>query len=74
MAKQTSASYKEGALRKATLWKWLYAHWSQPVTRPVPGYTILLLVPGDLPVFLKIALVDLGVSLPTLHHCFKALP
>jgi len=43
-------------LKKATLWKWLYAQWSQPATEPVPGYTILLLVPGDLPVFLKIAL------------------
>lgn len=43
-------------LKKATIWKWLYARWSKPVVEPIPGYTILLMVPGDLPVFLKIAL------------------
>ena len=43
-------------LRKATLWKWFYTQWSQSVVEPLPGYTILLMVPGDLPVFLKIAL------------------
>jgi len=56
MAKQTNVSYKVGNLKKSTLWKWLYAQWSQPATDPIPGYTILLMVPGDLPVFLKIAL------------------
>ncbi|NJL63995.1 MAG: hypothetical protein HC903_21880 [Methylacidiphilales bacterium] len=42
--------------KTATLWKWLYSNWETSSDRPTPGYTILLPVPGDLPVFLKIAL------------------
>ncbi|MEA5571257.1 hypothetical protein [Calothrix sp. UHCC 0171] len=40
----------------ATFWKWLYSDWEASIDKPIPGYTILLPVPGDLPVFLKIAL------------------
>jgi hypothetical protein len=42
--------------KTATFWKWLYSRWEKSVNIPIPGYTILLPVPGDLPVFLKIAL------------------
>ncbi len=41
---------------KGKLWKWFYDKWGKTLSEPVPGYTILLPVPGDLPVFLKIAL------------------
>ncbi|BAZ39521.1 hypothetical protein NIES4101_54750 [Calothrix sp. NIES-4101] len=40
----------------ATFWKWLYSDWEVSIEQQIPGYTILLPVPGDLPVFLKIAL------------------
>ncbi|MBF2063324.1 MAG: hypothetical protein IGS39_02655 [Calothrix sp. C42_A2020_038] len=43
-------------LNTASLWKLRYSHWYKPVDEPILGYTILLPVPGDLPVFLKIAL------------------
>lgn len=43
-------------VKNADLWKWLYAGWSKQVVQPIPGYTLLMLIPGDLPVFLKIAL------------------
>ncbi len=39
-----------------TLWSKLYAQWQPPPTDLIPGYTIMILVPGDLPFFLKIAL------------------
>lgn len=39
-----------------TIWKLLYSRWQTPATEPIPGYTIMILVPGDLPFFLKIAL------------------
>lgn len=41
---------------KETLWKWLYGSWKKPEAEPIPGYSILMLVPADLPFFLKIAL------------------
>lgn len=43
-------------LKTASLWKWQYSHWQKPINERILGYTILLPVPGDLPVFLKIAL------------------
>lgn len=36
-------------------WKLLYSRWDKPV-KPIPGYTLLVLTPGDLPFFLKIAM------------------
>jgi hypothetical protein len=42
--------------KAASLWKLKYSHWKKPVDDKVHGYTILFPVPGDLPVFLKIAL------------------
>ncbi|BAZ16519.1 hypothetical protein NIES4071_83960 [Calothrix sp. NIES-4071] len=42
-------------LKTASLWKLQYSHWDKPIDE-ISGYTILLPVPGDLPVFLKIAL------------------
>jgi hypothetical protein len=41
---------------KDTLWQWLYPQWRTPVAKLIPGYSILMLVPADLPFFLKIAL------------------
>jgi hypothetical protein len=38
------------------IWKLLYPHWKKPAVELIPGYTIMILVPGDLPFFLKIAL------------------
>ena len=43
-------------LTKAQLWKWFYSTWQPSPLNPKPGFTLLLPVPGDLPVFLKIAL------------------
>ncbi|MEB3358108.1 MAG: hypothetical protein VKK04_15375 [Synechococcales bacterium] len=43
-------------ISKATFWQWFYRRWQSPYPSSVPGYTLLLPVPGDLPVFLKIAL------------------
>lgn len=43
-------------LKTANIWKWLYRTWDKSFDSAIPGYTILLPVPGDLPVFLKIAL------------------
>ena len=43
-------------LKTPTLSKWSYVEWDRTVKEPLEGYTILLPVPGDLPVFLKIAL------------------
>lgn len=45
-----------GMLDKGTIWKLLYPRWRRPVIEPIPGYSILMLVPADLPFFLKIAL------------------
>lgn len=41
---------------KEELWKQLYSQWNDGHVARVPGYTIVIPVPGDLPVFLKIAL------------------
>jgi hypothetical protein len=43
-------------LKTASLWKWQYSNWGKAIDNRILGYTILLPVPGDLPVFLKIAL------------------
>src|SRR5438067_1355073 len=41
----------------ATLWKLARSKWRKPVvTTRTPGYSVLLPVPGDLPVFLRIAM------------------
>ncbi len=37
-------------------WKLFYTQWDKPETEPIPGYTIMILAPGDLPFFLKIAM------------------
>jgi len=36
-------------------WDQFY-RWNELTVSPIPGYTVLLMVPGDLPIFLKIAL------------------
>jgi hypothetical protein len=41
---------------KIAMWKLLYARWGAPPSCPEPGYSLLLLVPGDLPIFLRIAM------------------
>lgn len=43
-------------IKKADFWRWFYRRWDEAVVEPTNGYTVLLPVPGDLPVFLKIAL------------------
>lgn len=40
----------------ANFWKWFYANWKKPEAETIPGYSIMILAPGDLPFFLKIAL------------------
>ena len=37
-------------------WKSIYTGWEKPERVSAPGYTLLLMVPGDLPVFLQIAM------------------
>lgn len=44
-----------GLIDKENLWKWLYPKWRTSVGELTPGYSILILVPADLPFFLKIA-------------------
>lgn len=41
---------------KEKLWQLFYSRWPRRHKTPAPGYSLLLLIPGDLPVFLKIAL------------------
>jgi hypothetical protein len=41
---------------KSIIWKALYNRWQPPPVAPVPGYSLLLLMPGDLPFFLEIFL------------------
>src|SRR4051812_45879475 len=41
---------------KEEFWKQLYSHWNETGHARAPGYTIVIPVPGDLPVFLKLAL------------------
>src|SRR3954453_18964664 len=41
---------------KSIIWKALYGRWRPPPVAPVPGYSLLLLLPGDLPFFLDIFL------------------
>jgi hypothetical protein len=40
---------------KRLLWKTFYSNWNGQ-SKSKPGYTVLVMVPGDLPVFLKIAI------------------
>lgn len=48
--------YQKLKQKRADLWKLFYSGWQNKLADRIPGYTVLLLVPGDLPVFLKIAL------------------
>ena len=41
---------------RADFWKLLYSEWENSDFQPIPGYSSLILAPGDLPFFLKIAL------------------
>lgn len=41
---------------KADFWKTFYSRWQKPKSEAVPGYSLMMLTPGDLPFFLKIAL------------------
>lgn len=52
-------------------WRSAYRRWKSSTANRVPGYTILLPVPGDLPVFLDLAL-DV-VSGQDLEHCAEIL-
>jgi len=38
------------------LWKILYPRWRRDTLNPIPGMTVLVPVPGDLPIFLDLAL------------------
>ncbi len=38
------------------VYKRLYSTWQPPVAEPTPGYSMIMLTPGDLPFFLKISL------------------
>jgi hypothetical protein len=40
---------------KSLYWETAYSKWKKGPESKVPGYSILMMVPGDLPVFLKIA-------------------
>jgi hypothetical protein len=53
---------------KDQFWKQLYSHWNDARVARVPGYTIVIPVPGDLPVFLKIAL-EVCASQDPEHLC-----
>jgi hypothetical protein len=41
---------------KASYWRFRLARWNQPPAALEPGYTLLVPVPGDIPVFLELAL------------------
>ncbi|MCU0565153.1 MAG: hypothetical protein MUF49_00965 [Oculatellaceae cyanobacterium Prado106] len=43
-------------IKAENFWRYFYTQWDRPQSDPIPGYSILILVPGDLPFFLKIAL------------------
>lgn len=45
---------------QSALWKVCYSRWRTPDGPRQPGYTLLVAVPGDLPVFLEIALAVTG--------------
>ena len=45
-----------GTSSRASYWRFRLARWNQPPARLDPGYTLLLPVPGDIPVFLELAL------------------
>lgn len=38
------------------LWRLFYRRWPERTAAPIPGYSLLVPVPGDLPVFLRLAL------------------
>lgn len=48
----------------ATLWKLYRSRWRTPAVERTPGYTLLLMVPGDLPVFLRIAMETCAAQKP----------
>ena len=48
-----------------------YARWAEPSGEPAPGYTILMMVPADLPVFLRLALDVCAAQDPA--HCVETL-
>jgi hypothetical protein len=41
---------------KSFYWRLVYSRWKKPSQKQVSGYSVLVMVPGDLPVFLPIAL------------------
>jgi hypothetical protein len=55
---------------KEKFWEKFYK-WDELFGDPVPGYTILLPIPGDLPFFLKIALEVCALQAP--HHLVETL-
>jgi len=58
-------------LKKSEIWKKFYGNWNQPQAELIPGYTILMLIPADLPVFLKIAMAVCGKQDP--EHLVETL-
>lgn len=58
-------------LLKRFFWKTFYSHWPRLSEPRKDGYTLLLLIPGDLPVFLKIVLEVCKRQDPT--HCVDAI-
>lgn len=55
----------------AQFWQALYGKWDSPLEDREPGYSILLMLPGDLPVFLDIALESFRSQ--DLTHCAEIL-
>lgn len=43
-------------MQKGDVYRLLYPRWRRAPAERTPGYTLLLLIPGDLPVFLRIAM------------------
>jgi hypothetical protein len=58
-------------VKKSDLWKIFYSFWSKAKQPRQEGYSLLLAIPGDLPVFLKIALAVCAAQ--DKRHCLEVI-
>ncbi|WP_373533437.1 hypothetical protein [Vampirovibrio sp.] len=58
-------------MKKSDFWKPFYSFWPKAIQPRHEGYSLLLAIPGDLPVFLKIAMEV--CSSQNLQHCVELL-
>jgi hypothetical protein len=64
-----------GPFAKNLVWRAAYSRWPAAISRDLsPGYTLLIPVPGDLPVFVRLAIANIAAQNPAQRREILVIP